>query len=94
MILSSSARRARDTAEAAADQCGYESDVILSEDLYSFEPDAYLEALRGLSDGYERVMLVGHNPGLEELVDLLTGESAWLPTAALAQVTLPSYNFV
>ena len=33
-------------------------------------------------------MVVGHNPGLEELLDVLTGELASLPTAALAQVAL------
>ena len=35
------------------------------------------------------VMIVGHNPGLEELVAQLTGEQQELPTAALAQIVLP-----
>jgi phosphohistidine phosphatase len=34
-------------------------------------------------------MIVGHNPGLEELVAQLTGERQDLPTAALAQIVLP-----
>ena len=34
-------------------------------------------------------MIVGHNPGLEELVTQLTGEQQDLPTAALAQIGLP-----
>ena len=34
-------------------------------------------------------MIVGHNPGLEELVDQLTGERQDMPTAALAQIVLP-----
>jgi len=34
-------------------------------------------------------MVVGHNPGLEELLTTLTDESVALPTAALAQVSLP-----
>jgi len=34
-------------------------------------------------------MMVGHNPGLEELVEQLTGERQDLPTAALAQIVLP-----
>jgi phosphohistidine phosphatase len=33
-------------------------------------------------------MIVGHNPGLEELVEQLTGEQLDLPTAALAQIVL------
>ena len=35
------------------------------------------------------VMIVGHNPGLEKLVEQLTGERQDLPTAALAQIGLP-----
>ena len=34
-------------------------------------------------------MIVAHNPGLEELLYALAGESARLPTSALAQVELP-----
>ena len=34
-------------------------------------------------------MIVGHNPGLEQLVEQLTGEREVLPTAALAQIGLP-----
>jgi phosphohistidine phosphatase SixA len=37
----------------------------------------------------ETVMIGGHNPGLEELVEQLTGERQDLPTAALAQIDLP-----
>ena len=33
-------------------------------------------------------MLVGHNPGMEELLSLLTGEGRAMPTAALACVAL------
>lgn len=34
-------------------------------------------------------MIVGHNPGLEDLVKQLTGEWQDMPTAALAQIVLP-----
>ena len=34
-------------------------------------------------------MIVGHNPGLEQLIAHLTGEQEDLPTAALAQIALP-----
>ncbi len=88
LILCSSARRARKTAEAIAEASGYTGEIRLSRDLYAAPPEAYLEALHDLPDEFACVMVVGHNPGLEELLDVLTGESARLPTAALAQVTL------
>ncbi len=37
----------------------------------------------------DRVMIVGHNPGQEELVRVLSGSRETFPTAALAQIELP-----
>jgi phosphohistidine phosphatase len=45
--------------------------------------------LADLPDDFQRVMVVGHNPAMEELTTLLTGEAVPLPTAALVLVTLP-----
>ncbi len=72
--LSSPAVRAVKTAEAAADTCGYEGEIEIRENFYPGSPGDYIEALNEISDGYARVMVVGHNPGLEELLSDLTGE--------------------
>jgi phosphohistidine phosphatase len=56
---------------------------------YHAAPENYLELLAGLSDEYERVLVVGHNPGLEELVEQLSGRAETMVTAALAVVELP-----
>jgi phosphohistidine phosphatase len=88
LIMTSSARRARDTAEAVADQSGYEGDIQVVEELYAAPPEAYLEALAAAEDRYERILIIGHNPGLEELLELLTGEREALPTAAIARVDM------
>jgi phosphohistidine phosphatase len=89
LILSSPARRARQTAEAVALESGFGGDIEIRTDFYPGEPDDYIENLGQLPDEVERVMVVGHNPGLESLLVELTGESAALPTAALAQVEVP-----
>jgi phosphohistidine phosphatase len=89
LILSSSAKRAHKTAQAVAEESGYAGEVQIVPELYAAGPEAYLEALHTLDDENSRVMVVGHNPGLEELVETLTGETVTLPTAALAQVALP-----
>jgi len=89
LILSSSAVRARTTAQLAAEASGYEGEIILSRDLYSFDADTYLEALSALPDEYQCVMVVGHNPGMAELLSELTHCFEHFPTAALAQVELP-----
>lgn len=89
LMIASTAKRARKTAEAVAEHSGYEGEIKLSRDLYAFGPESYVEALYGLPDVYQRVMVIGHNPGLEDLVEVLTGEWERLPTAALAKIELP-----
>ncbi|MDQ3804203.1 MAG: histidine phosphatase family protein, partial [Acidobacteriota bacterium] len=39
-------------------------------------------------EGAAELLLVGHNPGMEELLELLTGEVRRMPTAALARIQL------
>jgi phosphohistidine phosphatase len=89
LILSSDARRARATIELVAQECHYDGEILFLRELYAAEPEAYLEALAQQGGDAASVMIVGHNPGLEELLEELTGERLPLPTAALAQVALP-----
>jgi phosphohistidine phosphatase len=89
LILSSTAERAVATAELVAQASGYENEIRTTRHLYHAGPETYLEQLQRLPDEYGRVMVVGHNPGMEELIDQLTGSGEAMPTAALAQVELP-----
>jgi phosphohistidine phosphatase len=87
-IISSTAARAHATAEAVAKASGYKGEVTLNRSLYAAGPEAYLDVLHDLSDDYVRVLIVGHNPGLEELVEMLTGETHPLPTCSFAHIKL------
>jgi phosphohistidine phosphatase len=89
VILSSTARRARDTADLVAEASGYAGEVTYLEDFYHAWPSDYIDALRNLSDDVDSAMIVGHNPGMEMLLEQLTGEAERFPTAALAVVHLP-----
>ena len=42
----------------------------------------------GISDNYVRVLLVGYNPGIEELLEILTSQVHIMPTCSLAHLTL------
>jgi phosphohistidine phosphatase len=88
-ILSSTAKRALNTAELVAEACHYEGRIIATRALYGAEPDDFVEVLRKLDNADDLVMIVGHNPDLEMFLENLTGAMESLPTAALAQVTLP-----
>jgi phosphohistidine phosphatase len=89
VVISSDAVRARLTAEAVAEAARYAGQILLDQRLYMASPADIRSLLRTVPDKAETVMIVGHNPGLEELVALLTGERRDLPTAALAQIVLP-----
>ena len=89
LIITSSAVRALATAEAVALASGYEQEIRATRSFYHADPDTYIDALRQLDDSLERVMFVGHNPGMEELLEELTGLWEQMSTAALAQISLP-----
>jgi phosphohistidine phosphatase len=85
-IVSSTATRARETALAVAAETGFRGDVCLTRELYDEGPRGYLARIAATADEVERLMVVGHNPSVEELVTVLTGASETMPTAAIAVV--------
>lgn len=89
LIVTSSANRAVSTAELFAEAAGFEGDLVVDEALYHAAPDDYLAVLAAVGGYSSRAMLVGHNPGLEMLLEELTGAWERFPTAALAAVSLP-----
>lgn len=89
LIITSSAERALATAEMAALHSGCEQELVVTRDLYHADPEGYLAVLREKGDPHNRVLVVGHNPGIEALLEDLTGSYQRMPTAALAQVELP-----
>ena len=88
-ILTSSAKRARKTATKVAKACGYTRKIKRLDSFYLAQPGIYIEKLQALSDKYQRIMVVGHNPTMEQLVRHFTGEIKPMPTAALAHIELP-----
>ncbi len=89
VVLSSDAVRARLTAEAVAEAARYAGEILLHPQLYMAGPADILSLLPMVPENAETVMIVGHNPGLEQLIEQVTGERQDLPTATLAQIRLP-----
>jgi len=85
LVISSTALRARSTAELAIEAGTWQSRLILEPGLYGTSPDAVIELAAG-SPGVERLMLVGHQPTWSMLVRALTGEIADMKTATVAVV--------
>ena len=90
LIISSTALRAKKTAEDVAKTSKYSGDVQLEPRLYLAGIHTMIRVLQEIpSDTIDRVMLVGHNPGQEDLIRELTDQDERFPTAALAQIELP-----
>ena len=96
LIVSSPARRASETASALVDGHGDALRLDFDQRIYNAPPEALLEVI-GEAEG-ESLMLVGHNPGVQHLVLMLTDPSDQplreqveekFPTAALAMIALP-----
>jgi len=90
LVLSSSVKRARQTTELVLEACHYPGDVIYMDKLFLAEADVILDALRLLPDEVERVLVIGHNPGMESVLQILTGQIIALPAAAAANISLLS----
>jgi len=93
VILCSSARRARLTANRFAKASQYDGDVVLLSDLYHDGQRGCLDALARLPAAVGVAMLVGHNPALEELVWSLTGDYVRLTTANIACIELDALSW-
>src|SRR5215212_9196904 len=63
VVLCSSARRTLETLERISPALGEEVSVHLERELYAASEQSLLERLRGLEDGVESVLVIGHNPG-------------------------------
>ena len=87
-IVSSTAVRARATSEAVAITAGFGGEIRLADELYAADASDYIGCIRAWPDTERRVLIVGHNPTVEELIQYLTGEDERMPTAALAQISL------
>ena len=93
LVVASPARRARQTAEGFCRGAGLDPGAIRWEErIYDARISDLLAVLAGAPAETRRMMLVGHNPGFEQLAGLLArpaGPTVRLATAAAARLRLP-----
>jgi phosphohistidine phosphatase len=87
LVLCSPAVRTRQTLEAVQAELG-DPEVRFVEELYAASEQTLLDLLRGVPAEIESVLVVGHNPGLEDLGTALSGTAQEkFPTGALATLS-------
>jgi len=96
-VISSSAERAVATARKCCKAMGVPAHKIeITDELYLAPLHKLLEIIHACPDDVQRLMLVGHNPGLEHLLQRLChtppakpADHNLMPTATLARLSVP-----
>ncbi|PKP49830.1 MAG: hypothetical protein CVT92_14930 [Bacteroidetes bacterium HGW-Bacteroidetes-1] len=94
-IISSSALRARETASYIASGLGLDQDIIKVDPiLYHADEDKIFEQFEDLSDAFESVMIVGHNPALTNFANnFLVPPIDWLPTSGVVCLAFDTHHW-
>jgi phosphohistidine phosphatase len=99
LVVCSTASRARQTWELVAGELGVAPPVEWDVRVYAATVDELLDVVRDVPDEAATVLLVGHNPGAQDLVLTLVGSGSTealrqaavkFPTAAFAVLTVES----
>ena len=90
LILSSSATRAQLTAKGLAKELGYGGKIKYSDALYMAEPIDVISIIKEIKDKHDNVFIVGHNPEMTELTDLMLDDYIDnVPTLGIVALKLP-----
>lgn len=87
LIISSTALRAEKTAEILAKACKYDKEIIFCDSLYMAEPADILKVIKDHAKKQKCIMIIGHNPGLEAFLQILTEKVESLSTASIAYLS-------
>ena len=88
LVLCSTAVRARETTELVLAAAELTVDVRYDERIYETGPLRLLEVISEIEESLSVVLLVGHNPGMEELLKILTGRLERMATGTMAKIDL------
>ena len=85
LAIVSPAQRARETWELVSAQLASVPQTQFDDRVYAASADQLLEVVLEVPDDVRTVLLVGHNPGMEQLASLLAGEEVTMGTAGIAE---------
>jgi len=88
LVLVSTAVRTRETIELIKERAKFRGEVRYDERIYEATVPQLLEIISQIDNARESVLLVGHNPGIEGLLALLTGAQQQVTTANFAKIKL------
>lgn len=98
LILCSTAKRTRETLKPLKERLSASIPVVFEDGLYESGGAAYIQILKSVSPKYDTVVVIGHNPSIEECTDYLAGgEETFsvvsVPTATAILMEVPVNNW-
>jgi phosphohistidine phosphatase len=87
-VLCSTAVRARETTDILIAAAELQASVRYDQRIYEAASPQLLEVIREVEDEKGSLLVVGHNPGMEELIKLLTAQIVPMSTCTLAKIDL------
>lgn len=98
MIISSPAKRARTTARGIGEAIGFrKKEIILDDELYTFSCQGLVEVIKNAPESINILAVVGHNYGMTDCAEMLSGESLEnVPTCGIVLISfsLPSWDMI
>jgi phosphohistidine phosphatase len=88
LAVVSPATRALNTWDLATAELSRVPETSIEDRVYAASAMELLGVVQELPDDLDTVVVIGHNPGIEDLVALLTGKLVAMPTSALAVISL------
>ncbi len=89
LIISSPAKRTKETSKIIAEGIGYKNKIIFDKNIYEASLEQLLALIKNLNKNLNSVMLVAHNPGLTELANYFVNEDIDnIPTCGIAAIIL------
>lgn len=86
LLICSPALRTRETAELVLKNANVRAEERFDERIYEASLRDLLQVISDIPDDKQVVIMIGHNPGFEELLAFLTGQARRMPTCALAKI--------
>ncbi len=86
VIFSSPAKRAKTTAKLFAKELGLSKKIVYDEKIYEASGATLYEIIKNFDDKYQSIMLFGHNPGLNTLLDFLVDVYDNIPTCGVIEI--------
>jgi phosphohistidine phosphatase len=88
LIISSGAKRAITTAKLIAKSLDYTNDILVDNNIYNASNDDINSIINKIDKKYNTVFLFGHNPGLSNLINELSGEWVNLKTCCIVELEI------